>query len=306
MAPTPVVEPFPIALGSGKYLIFDVAVISHIRRAYRIGGVFIGSIPQLPQQNVFLGVPLQLMLEEAYFLVTRGHAYIADDLQRHRAVMENMTASKLQSIRSELKDGWREVALPIRQKAETRKKQHAQSRTKQPQLAANKTEKDEGNNDDCSEGALAEAKRDTSSPITTNVPVHNEGRVVWTPTTSDYLGLPKANFAKPQLPLLPESYQLFAYLHSNGYYVSPGLRFGCQYLAYPDDPLRYHSHFLATAIPADEEFDLLSLIGGGRLGTGVKKSYLLGAVERKKSNDDLEGYERTENIRVFSIEWSGM
>ena len=64
----------------------------------------------------------------------------------------------------------------------------------------------------------------------------------------------------------PRSYSLFAYLHRKGYFLSPGLRFGCQYLVYPGDPLRFHSHFLASGVGWDEEMNLMDIVGGGRLG----------------------------------------
>lgn len=48
----------------------------------------------------------------------------------------------------------------------------------------------------------------------------------------------------------------------------------------------------------------MDLVGGGRLGTGVKKGYLIGGVERKiKQEDEHEG---VENVRTFSIEWASM
>ena len=88
--------------------------------------------------------------------------------------------------------------------------------------------------------------------------------------------------------------------------MSPGLRFGCQYNVYPGDALRYHSHFLATGFDWDEEIDLLTLVGGGRLGTGVKKAYLIGGVQGRtgKASDDVPGTEA--EVRTFCIEWSGM
>ena len=102
------------------------------------------------------------------------------------------------------------------------------------------------------------------------------------------------------LPLLavPRSYPLFKYLHSKGFFLSPGLRFGCQYMAYPGDSLRFHSHFLTVGMDWDEEFDLRDTVGGGRLGTGVKKSYLIGGKE-----DSAD--ERSDG-RAFCIEWAYM
>ena len=104
-----------------------------------------------------------------------------------------------------------------------------------------------------------------------------------------------------RLPEVPSSYPLFAHLHANGYFLSPGLRFGCQYLAYPGDPLRFHSHFLAVSAEWDEEIDLTTIITGGRLGTGVKKGFLLGGAEKKAEDSENDG-----DVRTFSIEWAGM
>lgn len=88
--------------------------------------------------------------------------------------------------------------------------------------------------------------------------------------------------------------------------MSPGLRFGCQYCVYPGDPLRFHSHFLAVGKGWDEEFDLMQLVGGGRLGTGVKKGFLVGGKEKRfREVDEGEGGSE-KGVRAFSIEWSGM
>jgi len=67
-------------------------------------------------------------------------------------------------------------------------------------------------------------------------------------------------------------------------------------MAYPGDPLRFHSHFLVAGKEWDEEIDLMDLVAGGRLGTGVKKGYLIGGTSG----------EGEANARAFSIEWAGM
>lgn len=47
----------------------DVAVI---RTEHRVCGTLLGTLPHLSQQNVFLGVPLVLLPEEAVLLVEKG------------------------------------------------------------------------------------------------------------------------------------------------------------------------------------------------------------------------------------------
>lgn len=59
----------------------------------------------------------------------------------------------------------------------------------------------------------------------------------------------------------------------------------------------------------DEEIDLRDLVGGGRLGTGVKKGWLIGGEEREgEEKEEGEGGEgrKMARVRTFCIEWGGM
>jgi tRNA-splicing endonuclease subunit Sen34 len=121
-----------------------------------------------------------------------------------------------------------------------------------------------------------------------------------TPTTSHPPLTSSPSSSSLPLPEVPVSYPLFKHLHSKGYFMAPGIRFGCRYTAYPGDPLRFHSHFLCDGMDWDQEFDLLTLVGGGRLGTGVKKGFLIGGTEDKVHVDGEE------DVRAFCVEWAGM
>jgi tRNA-splicing endonuclease subunit Sen34 len=57
----------------------------------------------------------------------------------------------------------------------------------------------------------------------------------------------------------------------------------------------------------------MEIVGGGRLGTGVKKAFLIGGAkpegeQRLKDDDDEEEEENgsSESVRTFSIEWAVM
>ncbi len=64
----------------------------------------------------------------------------------------------------------------------------------------------------------------------------------------------------------------------------------------------------------DEEINLLDLIGGGRLGTGVKKGWLIGGVEEQGKAEAgkaaIESARKDDSkepkVRTFCIEWGGM
>lgn len=88
-------------------------------------------------------------------------------------------------------------------------------------------------------------------------------------------------------------YKVFEYLWHQGLFVTPGLKFGGHYLAYPGDPLRYHSHYIVNARDKETPLTPVDLVSMGRLAVNVKKVYVLA------SPDD------SGNINVFSIHWAG-
>jgi tRNA-splicing endonuclease subunit Sen34 len=307
-----VAEPFPISHITGRYLLFDVDAISHARRAHNICGVLIGTIPNLSQQNVFLGVPLELMPEEARVLVEQGHAYLVDEVEAHRTgFMEMSREDRLAYLQSMDKQGI-EQAERTKKKSEDRAARALKSKGLVPILHQS-AQSEAGESTAISEipdagTAIADVENDTSlfNDPKTLVAVQEKSVVPHyiTPTTSyPPLLIPQPSIALP-LPPAVVSYPLFRYLHGKGYFSMPGLRFGCHYSVYPGDPLRFHSHFLATGLGWDDEFDLLDIVGGGRLGTGVKKAYLLGGEDANKIKEGTDV--KAESVRAFSIEWAGL
>lgn len=305
MAPdtTPVPSPFQISCIAGRYLLFDVDVISYARRTHNICGVLIGTIPNLSQQNIFLGIPLELTPEEARVLVEQGYAYIVDDVKQHRTgFMDMKREDRLEWMKEMDKQGLelsREAVLRAGERSEKALREKGMLRKgKEPNESAGSR----------AEGGAESLFDDTSPvPVPVAAPEKKLEPTFITPTTSHPpLTSPPIDSALP-LPVVPKSYPLFRYLHSRGYFAMPGLRFGCNYSVYPGDPLRFHSHFLATGLDWDEEFDLMDVIGGGRLGTGVKKAYLLGGEDSDaKAETKEEGGLEIKPVRAFSIEWAGL
>ncbi|KAK3110195.1 tRNA-splicing endonuclease subunit, partial [Teratosphaeriaceae sp. CCFEE 6253] len=376
--PATVSEPFPIFTLANRYLVYDIATVSHIRAAHNIPGVLIGLLPQAPQQNIFSGLPLELIPEEARVLCEKGVAYIVDDVRAHKQgfLDREMSEEERRTFREGLRRQGVAAARQVREKADGRKLAAMQRR-----IASGG---DVGDWNDLPEEMLRPASRagskrkkgrpdvelgdsrpatpvggadvstsssaqngHTAAPVKTSAadaededdslfgspmnsfpakPLPDRSRAASgashtirpdpppygiTPTTSypplktplpppprsrpstpnqsrpatpsnspppinnHTLAIP----APPPFPEVPASYPLYAHLHAHYYFLLPGLRFGCQYTAYPGDPLRFHSHFLCKGLGWEEEFDLLDLVAGGRMGTGVKKGWLLGGEE---------------------------
>lgn len=294
-----VTEPLPIFTVAGRYFIYDVDTVIYIRRQYNMCGVLIGNIPQVNQQNVFSGIPLQLMPEEARLLVENGHAHIVHDAPTHLHGMQNLSLEERQNFRDVLVRQGFEVGKALRKQAQA-KKELGLMKQRQRENARVSTE-DDNNHIQNPDDLLFDTPA-TSSPSRASSQTSQDLKLqLITPTTS-YPPLTLDLFGRSiDIPAVPSSYPLFAHLNSKGYFITPGLRFGCQYCAYPGDPLRFHSHFLATSHGWDDEIDLLDIVGGGRLGTGVKKGYLIGGMEPEDGSAEAE-----RKVRTFCLEWAVM
>ncbi|EME78290.1 uncharacterized protein MYCFIDRAFT_216601 [Pseudocercospora fijiensis CIRAD86] len=326
---TEVTEPIPIFKVAHRFLLYDVNHVTYLRREHNISGVLTGTLPQAAQQNVFLGLPLELMPEEARLLVEKEVAYVVDDTEEHKRnfLGRGLGAEERKAFQAALRKQGQAAAQDASKKADERKK-----------AALKKLGEKTGDWNDIPDDMFepgprrgkkaARARPDPARPASTNGDDEDESLFASpansfpskairapstastnsaevepypiTPTTSH----PPLQTKKPntsELPAVPSSYPLYRHLHQNGYFMAPGIRFGCQYMAYPGDPLRFHSHFLCNGMDWDQEFDLLDLVGGGRLGTGVKKGFLVGGEEKEDKSS-----KKTGDVRAFCIEWGGM
>ena len=309
--------PIPISYISGNYYLFSIDAVTYLRREHHICGVLTGTLPQIPQQNVFLGLPLELMPEEARLLAEKGVATIVDEAEAQAAGMKKLADKDRELYLQDLKaQGARAMRLQVSRKERRReealkrldgeKKKNGRAIVKDTEKEDEEEQEDVDMRQDAT--GLELFSREPHPERTSRAASINETTAVVgiTPPTScpPLPYRPSPEILLP-LPKVPSSYPLFAHLHSEGYFLSPGIRFGCQYLAYPGDPLRFHSHFLVVSAEWDEELDLMLIIAGGRLGTGVKKGFLLGGAEEQPGH--AAGSKCTDaQVRTFSIEWAGM
>ncbi|CAN8102811.1 unnamed protein product [Discula destructiva] len=299
----------------GRYLVFEVRDVAALRRTHGICAVFVGTTPQNPNQNVFSGLPLELLAEEAALLVDKGAAFVVDDAAAHlgQLASEDPAArhAYLQSLRTRRRLFQKVAEEEMGERRRIGEAKRAQSLAKaQAKHAAALQGKDSAVRD-VDSGFLAndedsavdvslfapESPKTNPQPARAAIPPMQH----ITPTTSlDMLADPTANTVAVEA---PPSYPLFKHLNSRGYYITPGIRFGADYSVYPGDPFRYHAHFMATSYGWDEEISVLDLVTGGRLGTGVKKGFMIGGAPPKK---EPEQGQPGDTVRAFTIEWAAM
>ncbi|KAL9088893.1 MAG: hypothetical protein Q9165_005950 [Trypethelium subeluteriae] len=312
--------PVPISQVAGRYFLYDADVVTFIRREYHITGVLIGNLPQAPQQNVFSGIPLELMPEEVRLLAEKKVVYVIDDASNHRNAFRNMSGSERMALLAACDKQGREAARKAQNKASKRKEEALKRKgmTSLPKTR-NDTRTSATSEAGVDEDEILFASPANSFPIPSSgsriplAPVFANETMPFgiTPATShSALALPdpRSESSLLSIPEAPPSYPLFKYLHDKGYFLSPGLRFGAQYMAYPGDPLRFHSHFLAVGKEWEEDWELGELVAGGRLGTGVKKGFLVGGTgddSAIKGSENGEG-KGNKGVRAFCVEWSGM
>ncbi|XP_071496102.1 tRNA-splicing endonuclease subunit Sen34-like [Diadema antillarum] len=89
-------------------------------------------------------------------------------------------------------------------------------------------------------------------------------------------------------------FQIFLHFWQMGYYLTSGTKFGGDFLAYPGDPLLFHSYFIVVCLPHHKKMSPLELISHGRLGTFVKKTVVLCSMDSAK------------RVVCTSLQWSGI
>ncbi|KAH9977293.1 tRNA intron endonuclease, partial [Lactifluus volemus] len=291
--------------------VWDVDHVATLRSEHHICGVLSGTLPHLSQQNVFLGLPMVLIPEELV-LLSKSLATIVYDPAAHRAPHpHNSKRGMHPASRSGDVDSQK---LQLRQQ---------QRRTREKRAGAGdhrKSSRSDEREDVPVTPIPLQTQRESptsepvSSPLPTATPTPISG-VVYTvsvPTTSDdfawydstavahtYETLDAARAANVwNYPATPEDRarcEVFRDLWEKGYYMGGGSKFGGDWLVYPGDPLRYHSHFVATVQTSPfAPLRPMEVVAHGRLGTATKKAHLLCGWDPV-----------SREVTYITIEWAG-
>ncbi|SPO21078.1 related to RNA splicing endonuclease gamma subunit [Ustilago trichophora] len=225
-------------------------------RGYGLTGSFTGTLAQFPQQNIFLGLPIQLLPEEVVYLLRRDKAVVVDEGSSYRkaskAEVEGVNARTEADREGQQLAAWHERQL---------------LRAKHAKL-------------DPTDDTLTPSKKDLENlpwhytiPTTSTTP---QPALPWyTPITYASLSSIQSIFPFPTTETEIASVALFEHFLDRSMWCMNGLRFGGAFAVYPGDPLRYHSHYTAQLVLQGENVALTSLVANGRLGTAVKKTHLI-------------------------------
>lgn len=261
---TPVVLP----VINDKVVIFDLEDIKKLRNL-GVLGILIGTLAKAPQQNLFLGVPLELSTNEVIWLVENGFGVLVDNL-KYNLWLLRQSEPQVTNKRNEVAIV-REVTLDLKLSEEQLKR-----------------------------------KQETSEAGTIIVTRNSLGSE--TPIPDDIL-VPIDQFvARQSGSKLIANYKAYKGIKAAGFFILPGIRFGGDFVAYPGDPLKFHSHLIVKVIGRHEKINCMDMVTGGRLATSVKKVWCVtGEIEDLDNNNDglYEKMVRETKRATFSIEWAG-
>ncbi|KAM0792264.1 hypothetical protein ACM66B_004956 [Microbotryomycetes sp. NB124-2] len=326
-------EPVRLLVSNQRAYVWDVQDVQKLRVQHHVCGHLTGTLPQLGQQNVFLGLPLLLLPEEVVTLVSNNLAVLVDDVAAHRrATPEQARAYALQrdkAIESQIRLSQQaeqqkhaQMADMIARKREEKRRKQALERQAQAnagqdmQGQAGREELDEklelfvpdkvdGSDTTGPPPALSEATstapqalRPSDHPHTIVIQPSSLDLPWYDPEGATYASLNAGKEAGvwhyPETPLQQTRCDVFQDLWKKGYFMGGGLRFGGDFLVYPGDPLRYHSHFTLTVLLTPRTTIMpLDLVAYGRLATAVKKAHLLASWDSE-----------TQKADYFSLEWA--
>lgn len=282
--------PVRICKVADRYLVFDPGAVALLRRYKCISGTLVGTTPQQPTQNTFMGLPLELRPEEAGTLVQENAAYIIDDKAAHLALQFLDPLSRQAYIES------------LRRQKQTAQRVLAERNSKRNSPAGGSFDRTSVRPSIASPSrdVLRYVQHSSPSDIDVSPDVCRVENKIWgiTPVSSNAL-VARNSIAAPNSPNLNQGH-VCRFLLSHGYFMTPGLRFGAQYSVYPGDPLRFHAHFMANQYPWHAEIPMLDIVSGGRLATAVKKALLIGGQQ------PLLHSQQDHCMRTFSIEWAIM
>lgn len=272
-------------------LVFNLGDVSRLRDI-GICGVLSGTLPSATQQNLFLSVPLRLMFEEVVWLYINGYADIRVLEDGSHSAMRESIRNKYTDLAASYKT---QLTQSFQYQTEYKREQH-RKKLEQLGVVENENRKKENNDE--------------------NKLIHDS---LFVETMNDSVIIPQLpSSSKQEIKLALDtlisesfrnlgSYLLYQSLRNQGYFLSPGARFGGKYIAYPGDPLRYHSHLtIQDALDYHKEpINLLLLLSGARLGTTVKKLWVFGGSKKKVDTTEKLKEVEDKDISFYSVEWAG-
>jgi len=296
-----------ILLVGSSFFIWSSEDASNLRQ-HRIVGSLVGTMPKTPTQNNELTLPLKLMPEEVWFLKSRGLAEVVQ--YKSELILSNSDERRKayeQWVRLEIDKQSLEYHQRNLETSLAHAKDIALGRRKKQTLISSDTV-----GEPISKRSKLDDGEDLSTTVTPDEVSSVEEELRETPVKRlKETELQKEIFTDPpwlhnseQFEILsrefgPQTaheklrYAAFVDLWEKGYFLTSGLKFGGDFLAYPGDPLIYHASYVVVCVRDGDAASSTDITALCRLGSQVKKLVLLCSWNKSDNN----------KISYTSLQW---
>uniref|UniRef100_A0A8D0B667 tRNA-splicing endonuclease subunit Sen34 n=1 Tax=Salvator merianae TaxID=96440 RepID=A0A8D0B667_SALMN len=281
-----------IHIVEGKAFVWNYMDVRRMREEHRIVGMLVGALVRKPRQNVRLGLPLQLLPEEARLLVEKGLAVLVKSPPPqplgNGTDQDPSTLKQVAAYQKGLEQSYQEQ---VRIAAEQRK---AILSTLAEHIAQGRAKKQQQKEERVLHSKPADLESSFVLPQESMMIQLPTERITSCQEEEVDLHVPSQDWPYAGQREHEIRYCIFRNLWERGYYITSGSKFGGDFLVYPGDPMRFHAHYIALCLSKDAPLSLCDVISAGRLGTNVKKTVLLCSADQ-------------EGTAVYtSLQWSGL
>ncbi len=88
-----------------------------------------------------------------------------------------------------------------------------------------------------------------------------------------------------------EKFLVYRQLRNNGYIVTPGIKFGCDFAVYKHGPGIDHAPYLVNVLTPTDTLKATSVVLTGRLATTVKKQFIIAMADTAKEKVDYISFD---------------
>jgi len=321
-----------VTVVQGRGLVFAAADARLLREDHRIVGTLIGALPSHPNQNIHLGLPLQLSKEELTLLLEREIVVLksrnnypgcftkAEHSLHYSTMEQNLKEQVEESKRVRLKEIETIADKIVEGKIKTVKTDKSVKKKKKGKQQCETLEASVENGtevlttDPDMREKILEKIRSRIEPLPEEcalIQTHMVNPVVRVQQEASKEtmcydcsnpgpshALPRFTTSSWKYPCTKWErlrYMTFKHFWELGMYITNGQKFGGDFLAYPGDPSRFHSYFIVRCMEIDATLTPENLVALARLGTSVKKTVVLCSLDEEAEDDPLV---------VTSLEWS--
>ncbi|KAK4528720.1 hypothetical protein GAYE_SCF63G6665 [Galdieria yellowstonensis] len=307
------------------FLVWNAEDVKRLRTKHRIVGELVGTLPTHKSQNDYLGLPLQLSVEEVSvgcfygFLelvtwkespedvvvsaqeepksCTRKRRY--SEMEASSDSMESVGASqKLRRVVGTWKDTVANVFQSLLSfwKDWNKNTDHAES-LEQTYLEPVSSGRDDA---DLTSKVTKVPEWNTKQTILVEEPNRKDAYIVLFRK-----GMPYPDFLPSFGSHSSASRRLTVFhdLWKRGFYLSSGVKFGADFLGYADDPILFHASLAVVVAEEDSNISPRDLVAFGRLGVSTKKRAALAYIRTLKNGGGEDFPSSLYEVVYLCIRW---